>query len=172
MKMDNSSFNDVVNSFKGKLFRLGLTMLRQREDAEDALQEIMLRLWSKREMFPELKSPEAYAMKMMKNLCLDKIKTSKDKKMVGLDHPELQAESFTPFTRASFNSLKELMLQLFGTLPEQQRIIIHMRDIEHYTFEEIEEITGMKINAIRVNLSRARKSVRSNYLKIKDYENR
>jgi RNA polymerase sigma-70 factor (ECF subfamily) len=145
-------------------------MLHQREDAEDALQEIMMRLWSKREMLNELRSPEAYSMKMMKNLCLDRIKTSKDKKMVGLDNPELKHDFFTPFNRVSFDNLKELMLQLFSTLPEQQRMVIHMRDIEHYSYEEIEEVTGMKINAIRVNLSRARKSVKSSYLKIRDYE--
>ena len=62
------------------------------------------------------------------------------------------------------------MLKLFSALPERQRLIIHMRDIEHYSYEEIEEVTGMNVNAIRVNLSRARKNVRGNYLKIKRYE--
>ena len=62
------------------------------------------------------------------------------------------------------------MLKLFSTLPEQQRMIIHMRDIEHYSYDEISEITGMNVNAIRVNLSRARKNVKGSYLKIRNYE--
>jgi DNA-directed RNA polymerase specialized sigma24 family protein len=57
-------------------------------------------------------------------------------------------------------------------LPDQQRMIIHMRDIEHCSYDEISEVTGMNTNAIRVNLSRARSNVRGNYIKIRNYENR
>lgn len=90
--------------------------------------------------------------------------------MVEIKEPEIGRESITPFSSVSFDNLKDLMLKLFSTLPEQQRMIIHMRDIEHYSFDEISEITGMNVNAIRVNLSRARKNVKGSYLKIRNYE--
>lgn len=108
----------------------------------------------------------------MKNFCLDKIKGRKNKHMVEIKEHEIEKENITPFSMVSFDNLKDLMLKLFSTLPEQQRMIIHMRDIEHYSYNEIEEVTGMNVNAIRVNLSRARKSVKGNYLKIRTYENR
>jgi RNA polymerase sigma-70 factor (ECF subfamily) len=145
-------------------------MLQNTEDAEDAVQEIYMKLWKNNEIIEDLKSPEAYAMKVMKNLCLDRLKGRKNKRMVEIKEHEIEKDHFTPFSKVSFDNLKELMLKLFSTLPEQQRMIIHMRDIEHYSYEEIEDVTGMNVNAIRVNLSRARKNVRGNYLKIKNYE--
>lgn len=147
-------------------------MLQNQEDAEDALQEIYMKLWNKKEIIGDLRSPEAYAMKIMKNFCLDKLKSRKNKHMVEIREHEIERENFTPFSMVSFDNLKELMLKLFSTLPEQQRMIIHMRDIEQYSYEEIEEVTGMNVNAIRVNLSRARKNVKGSYLKIRKYENR
>ncbi|MCG8307274.1 MAG: sigma-70 family RNA polymerase sigma factor [Cytophagales bacterium] len=170
--MEIEAFKKELIPIKDKLFRLAKTMLQNREDAEDALQEIYMKLWKNNDIIEDLKNPEAYAMKIMKNFCLDKLKYRKNKRMVEIKEPELGRENFTPFTMVSFDNLKDLMLKLFSTLPEQQRMIIHMRDIEHYSYEEIEEVTGMNVNAIRVNLSRARKSVKGNYLKIRNYENR
>ncbi len=157
-------------SVKNKLFRLARVMLHNHEDAEDALQEVYIKIWKKQHNWKSVNNPEAYAMKMMKNYCLDKLKAEKGRQMVGTDGQEGLQENFTPFTKLSFENLRDLMLKLFGTLPEQQRVIIHMRDIEHFSYEEIEEVTGMNVNAMRVNLSRARKSIKSNYLKIRNHE--
>ena len=168
--MQIEAFKKELVPIKDKLYRLAKTMLQNNEDAEDAVQEIYMKLWKTNEIIKDLKSPEAYAMKVMKNLCLDKIRARKNKYMVEIKEHEIEKDHFTPFNKVSFDNLRELMLKLFSTLPEQQRMIIHMRDIEHYSYEEIEEMTGMNVNAIRVNLSRARKSVRSSYLKIKNYE--
>jgi RNA polymerase sigma factor (sigma-70 family) len=166
------AFNKEFLPVKDKLFRLAKTMLQNREDAEDALQEVFMKLWKNNEMIGDLKNPEAYAMKVMKNFCLDKLKGRKNKHMVEISENQMEKENITPFSTVSFENLKDLMLKLFSTLPEQQRMIIHMRDIEHYSYEEIEDVTGMNVNAIRVNLSRARKNVKGSYLKIRNYETR
>ena len=168
--MEIKAFKKELIPIKDKLYRLAKTMLQNNEDAEDAVQEIYMKLWKNNEIIEDLKSPEAYAMKVMKNLCLDRLKSKKNRHMVEIKEHQIEKENFTPFSKVSFDNLKELMLKLFSTLPEQQRLIIHMRDIEHYSYEEIEEVTGMNVNSIRVNLSRARKSVRGNYLKIRSYE--
>lgn len=170
--MELKEFNLKILPVKDKLYRFALTLLQNQEEAKDALQEIFLKLWSHRESLDVIENHESYAMKMMKNFCLDKLKFYKGKKMVDLSDRRMDVDNFTPFTSVSFNNLKDLMVKLFNTLPEQQRIVIHMRDIEHCTFEEIQEVTGMTINNIRVNLSRARQNVKSSYLKIKTYENR
>ena len=172
IEMQIDLFNKELIPVKDKLFRLAKTMLQNHEDAEDALQEVYMKFWNNKEIIEDLKNPEAYAMKVMKNFCLDKLKSRKNKNMVEIKEPEIGRENFTPFSMVSFENLKDLMLKLFSSLPEQQRMIIHMRDIEHYSYEEIEEVIGMNVNAIRVNLSRARKSVKGNYLKIRNYETR
>ena len=164
------AFKKELIPIKDRLFRLAKTLLQNREDAEDALQEVYMKLWNNKEIIEDLKSPEAYAMKIMKNYCLDKLKSRKNKHMVEIKEPEIGKEHITPFSSVSFDNLKDLMLKLFSALPEQQRMIIHMRDIEHYSYDEISEVTGMNVNAIRVNLSRARKNVKGNYIKIRNYE--
>jgi RNA polymerase sigma factor (sigma-70 family) len=168
--METEAFKKELIPVKDKLFRLAKTMLQNREDAEDALQEVYMKLWKNSDIIGDLKSPEAYAMKVMKNFCLDKLKSRKNKHMVEMKENNIEKDHITPFSMVSFDNLKDLMLKLFSTLPEQQRMIIHMRDIEHYSYEEIEEVTGMNVNAIRVNLSRARKNVKGSYLKIRNYE--
>jgi RNA polymerase sigma factor (sigma-70 family) len=170
--MNNEAFKKELIPVKDKLFRFAKTMLRNNEDAEDALQEVYIKLWGNKEIIGDMKSPEAYAMKVMKNFCLDRLKSRKNKQMVEIKEPEIGSDTFTPFNKVSFDNLKDLMLKLFSTLPEQQRLIIHMRDIEHYSYDEIEDVTGMNVNAIRVNLSRARKNVKGNYVKIRNYETR
>jgi RNA polymerase sigma-70 factor (ECF subfamily) len=172
MKMDEQDIGYQLNLVKNKVYRLALTLMKHREDAQDIAQEAMMRIWDHREKMQEIRNLEAYAMTITKNLSLDRIKVNKTKRMVELDETNAGVETLTPFSSVSFANLRDLMLQLFSTLPEQQRMIIHLRDIEHYSYEEIESITGLTVNTIRVNLSRARKNVRSSYKKIKSYENR
>lgn len=168
--MEIEDFNTKVLPARDKLYRFALTILQNKEEAKDALQEVFMKLWALRGHLDEVENHESYAMKIMKNFCLDRLKFFKGKKMVDVDDRQIAADNFTPFTMVSFSNLKELMLKLFSVLPEQQRIVIHMRDIEHCSFEEIQEVTGLSLNNIRVNLSRARQNVRSSYMKIKSYE--
>jgi RNA polymerase sigma factor (sigma-70 family) len=170
--MELEEFNLKVMPVRDKLYRFALALLQNSEEAKDAMQDVFLRLWSHRDQLDNVSNLESYVMKVTKNLCLDKLKFYKNKEMVDLSDRQMRVDNFTPFTTVSFNNLKELMIKLFSALPEQQRLVIHMRDIEHYSFEEIQEVTGMTINNIRVNLSRARQNVKNSYLKIKSYENR
>ena len=75
--MEIEAFKKELIPVKDKLFRLAKTMLQNREDAEDALQEVYMKLWNNSDIIGNLKSPEAYAMKVMKNFCLDKLKSRK-----------------------------------------------------------------------------------------------
>jgi len=170
--MEIEDFNSKFLPAGDKLYRFALTLLQNKEEAKDAMQEVFLKLWSRREDLDGIENHESYAMKIMKNLCLDRLKFFKNKRMIEVEEKQMTADNFTPFTAVSFNNLKDLMIKLFSVLPEQQRIIIHMRDIEHCSFEEIQEVTGLSLNAIRVNLSRARQNVRSSYMKLKAYERR
>ncbi len=157
-------------SARVKLFRVALTMLKDEEEAKDVVQDAYLKIWS--ENNEHVNMPEAFAMRMVKNLCIDRLRVAKRRPMVNVETQPEMHENFTPFQTVSFNNLKDLMIKLFETLPEQQRLVIHLRDIEHMDFEEIQEVTGLTVNNIRVVLSRARQSVRSNYQKIKSYESR
>ena len=168
--MDLQTFKQKVLPVKDKLFRLAKTMLRHHEEAEDALQDVFLKLWVNQHKVEACTSIEAFAMTVTKNLCLDRLKLKKPRHLADVTEMEIDSGHTTPYQRSEFKDSAQVMQQLVDQLPEQQKLILHLRDVEGYTFEEIEQITQLPLNTIRVNLSRARKQVREQYLKIEKYE--
>lgn len=167
--MTIEKFKEDVLPMKNKLFRMALRLLNSRAEAEDVVQEIFLKLWSKKETLKEYRSIEAYAITMTKNLCLDKLK-AKSSKNLGLEHAVLKDASENPYQKMDVKDTINKVHEIIDQLPEQQKLIIQMRDIENYDYDEIAEVTQLSLNNIRVNLSRARKKVRDTLLKIQNYE--
>jgi RNA polymerase sigma-70 factor (ECF subfamily) len=153
---------------KNKLFRYARRILVGIEDTEDVIQEVFIKLWSKRDRLSEYRSIEAFAMVVTRNLCLDKIKARKLR--MTTDSNNEMAIDETPYSKTELRDTIKSVQHYIDSLPEQQRSVIHLRDVEGMEFEEIAEITGMNMNAIRVNLSRARKKVRDALIKRQHYE--
>lgn len=168
--MDLNEFKSLVLPVKEKLYKLALIMLKSREDAEDALQEVFLKLWNKRDKLEEILNIEAYSVRMTRNLCIDKLKTVKSISPITDHEYHLEYAEATPYKQIELSDSVNHMQKIFDQLPEQQRTIIYLRDVEDYSFEEIAEVTGLRINTIRVSLSRARKNARVLYLKLNNYE--
>ena len=167
--MNIQDFNIKVYPLKDKIYRLAKRMLEQNEEAEDLVQEVFIRMWKHREKLDEYRSLEALAMVTTKNLCLDKLKARKFPVESWNDQRqfiETLAEETLPDHSDLVSGVKEAM----KTLPEHSRMIIHLRDIEGYEFEEIAEVMGMEENAVRVALSRARKRIRELLVNDKSYE--
>lgn len=145
--------------------------LRNREDAEDALQDVMMRLWSNRQQLDTYQSVEALAVQMTKNLCLDRLKShARQKPVDNADLSNVAASQVSPYRQTELTDSASQIHRLIDELPDTQKLILHLRDVEEYSFDEIEQITGLSINSIRVNLSRARQCLRDGYLKVNDYE--
>ncbi len=171
--MDIKTFKQLVLPTQGRLFRLAKLFLRNREEAEDTLQEVLLKLWTNRHQLESYQSVEAFAVQMTRNLCLDKLKSKAYQTTTGdPDLHDVSADSISPYRQTELADSAALMRQLMEALPEQQKLILHLRDVEEYSFEEIEQVTGLTVNNIRVILSRARKEVRDGYLKANNYESR
>ncbi|WP_162053555.1 RNA polymerase sigma factor [Pontibacter pamirensis] len=168
--MDLQEFKSKVLPAKQKLYRLAVFMLRDKEEAEDILQDVFLKLWTNKHKLHAYTSIEAFAMTVTKNLCLDKIKTSKRKRTVDVTGLEVGSGEATPYQRTEQADSVSKVQGLLAGLPEQQKLILHLRDVEGLSFEEMEQITNLTVNNIRVILSRARKSVRDGFLKLENYE--
>jgi len=167
--MTIENFKSEVLPIKNKLYRVANRMLNDSAEAEDTVQEVFLRLWSKKEKLKEYRSIEAFAMVITKNLCLDKIKSARNRTKE-LTNQEIEMNETSPYQITKLKDTVQKIHHIINELPEQQRLIIHLRDIENYEFEEIAEITKLSLNTIRVNLSRARKKVRDTLIKIHNYE--
>lgn len=169
LRMTVEKFKIEVLPIKHKLYRFALRLLRNVPEAEDVVQEVLIRLWIRRDKLAAYRSIEAFAMTVTRNLCLDKLKL-KGNKTDELTERNEQVHEKTPYlameTSDAYNKIRELI----DLLPEQQRMIIHLRDIEGYGYDEIAEVMGITENTIRVNLSRARKKIRDGMIKKYSYE--
>jgi RNA polymerase sigma factor (sigma-70 family) len=167
--MTIETFKIEVLPLKHKLFRLSKRLLNNTPEAEDAVQETFLRLWTKKDVLKNYRSIEAFAMTIIKNLCLDRMKSKGYNPDQLTENFEKMGDS-NPHTKLELAESVEKIQRIIQSLPEQQRLIIHLRDIEEYELDEISEIMELNMNTVRVNLSRARKKVREMLTKMYNYE--
>lgn len=165
--MNTEEFKILITAVKDKMYRLAKRMLFDIEEAEDAVQEVLMKLWERRDKMKKAKNPTAYAMMTTKNYCIDKIRSKKQ--MYELNENITETKSKQPDKKLELEDAKNLIEKIIDELPDQQKIIMHLRDIEQYEYLEIEDITGYDRNYIKVNLSRARKKVRHELLKKYEY---
>ncbi len=165
--MNQREFLAKVLPYKDKLFRLAKRLLVSTEEAEDAVQEVYLKLWKGRERIENYKNPEAFAVTMTKNYCLDRLK-SKQASNLKIVHSNFQnGENLQKKVEA--NDGVNLVFRIMDTLPEKQRMVLQLRDVEQFEFDEIAEMLESNETAIRVTLSRARKAVREQLIKKYNY---
>tara|TARA_R110000868_G_scaffold66877_3_gene198846 strand:- start:14675 stop:15184 length:510 start_codon:yes stop_codon:yes gene_type:complete len=166
--MQQTEFLNVVLPFKDKLYRLAKRLLVSKEEAEDATQEILMKLWSKKKVMTGYNNIEAYAMMMTKNFCLDRLK-SKQAGNLKLVHSNYTDDTMSIQTQIEVSDSLSWVEKIMEELPEQQKMVIQLRDVEQYEFQEIEELLGISATAVRVALSRARKTVREKLVQKHNY---
>lgn len=170
--MTRVEFNEVVRLLNRRLYIYAFRILRHKEEAEDAVQEIFIKLWKMGDKLKEYKSMEALATTMVKNFCIDQLRKRKAANPEELNN----ANSFDLTTMSPHEEMEEkesgrILNNIIGNLPFSYKSVIELRDIEGFSYEEIAEMTGQNINTLRVNLSRARGFIREEYNKYHD-ENR
>lgn len=157
--MTQAEFLHIVMPFKDKVFRLAKRLLVSKEEAEDATQEILLKLWNNKAKIEDYKNVEAFSMTMTKNFCLDKLK-SKHAQNLKIVHSNYQDKNTSLQKQIELNDSVNWVAKIIEGLPEQQKMVIQLRDIEQYDLDEIAKMLDMNNTAVRVALSRARKSIR------------
>lgn len=165
--MKQQEFLTVVMPFKDKLYRLAKRLLVSKDEAEDAVQEIYLKLWKSKEKIADYKNPEAFAITMTKNYCLDRLKSKQASNLKIVHSNYKHSQNLEREVEASDGV--EMVFQIMETLPEQQRMILQLRDVEQFEYAEIAEMLEINETAIRVALSRARKAVREELIKNYNY---
>lgn len=157
--MNADEFKLQVFTLKDKLYRFSKRILNDEVEAQDVTQDVLMKLWDMRNELHKYNSIEAFAMTTTRNLSLDK---ARRKNIRYQKAPELKYEADTVdnINHLENKELGELIRKAIQNLSEPQRSIMHLRDIEEMSFEEIEPIVKMSTETLRVNLSRARKKVR------------
>lgn len=162
--MEIKKFKILVLPLRSKLLGYAQKLLGNTEEAEDATQEVMMKLWEKRNELDRCNNLEAFIMTMMHNTCIDMGRTKKTNLLL-IDEVIGDKATSTEHRYEVHNEV-ELIKKIIDALPKIQRVTIRMKDVEGYENEEIAEITGGTVESVRSNLSRARKKVRDTYLMI------
>lgn len=168
--MTETKFLSHVKTNEQKLFRFALRMLKDVAKAEDAVQDLVAKLWKRKDSLQQLGNIDVYFMVAMKNHCYDEIKKAKRRREHYAQHSKQSLSASTNLERSIekrdlFSQVKEVI----NSLPNTQQMIVQLRDIEQLEMKEIEEITGLANSAIRANLSRARKTIREQIKKVNQY---
>lgn len=166
--MNQKAFLQIVMPFRDKVFRLAKRLLVSQEEAEDATQDLYMKLWNNRIQLETYNNVEAYAMTITKNYCLDRLK-SKQAGNLSLVHSNFSSSSPDLQQSLEIQDSVNMVQDLINELPEQQKMVIQLRDIEQYDYDEMERILDMSQAAIRTNLSRARKSIREGLMQKHQY---
>lgn len=166
--MEKVEFSNSVIALQDPLFRIAKRLLVSTEEAQDACQEVMTKLWLKRDELEKVRSVEAYAITMCKNYCLDRLK-SKQASNLRLVHSNYESQTTSLDKQVEYREEISIVDELVKTLPKNQQLIFHLREVEGMEYDKIEEIVGMNPTAIRVALSRIRKQLRDHLIKMNSY---
>ncbi len=160
--MKSSEFKLLVMPYSSRLYRMAYRLMNSREEAEDIVQEVYVKLWGMRNDLDRYNSLEALCVRITRNLCLDHLRRRK------VNQEAMKAEQYKPeeYPETPSESLEkkenaDLLHTLIAALPEPQRSLVHLRHLEGKEYEEIAEMVNMNVNAIRVSISRARKQMRA-----------
>jgi RNA polymerase sigma-70 factor, ECF subfamily len=171
--MTRADFENLVKKLSRKLYGIACRMLKEQQVSEDAVQEVMVKLWKMNTRLSEYESVEALAVTMIKNHCIDVIR--KQKHWIETADSSFSVSGVyepTPHELLERMESYEAVQRIIEALPDLYREIIILRDIEDLEYDEIVSRTGQNINTVRVTLSRARKMVRDEYKKHYDESGR
>ena len=165
--MTHAIFKETVFCLKDEMYRFAKRFVMSSDEAEDVVQDLMMKFWQKKEELSTFGNLKSYAMKSVKNECLNRLKHH-DVKMGFADFQIHRSELYQIET----NNLKDQILGFIRQLPEKQKTVIHLKDVEEYDISEIAEMMEMEENAVRVNLMRARQKIKEQITQLMNYENR
>lgn len=162
--MNEEDFRIQVLHLQDRVYGLSVRFLGDSEEAKDAVQEVFIKLWKLRNSLIQYRSLKAFALTVTRNHCLDRIRARRTIPIVNDKIYSGQIVNATPEDILEKKELSEIIKMIIDDLPENQRSVIHLRDIDGFDNNEIGEIMNIDVNNVRVILSRARKKVREELL--------
>ena len=168
--MKEISFQNDVLPLKNKLFRLALRITLNREEAEDIVQDTLIKVWNSRERWQQLDSIEAYSLTIARNLSLDRTKKM-DNNNGSLDEEKIERpdNASNPSDRMIQKDKLDIVRRMIDGLPEKQRSCLQLRDIEGKAYKEIAEILDITEEQVKVSIFRARQSIKQRFQQFDRY---
>lgn len=167
--MREISFRNDILPLKDKLYRLALRITLDSAEAEDVVQDTMIRVWNKREEWPQFESIEAYCLTVARNLAIDRSQKMEAQNVELTPETHEMPDVLTPYEQLAQDEQMKIIHRLVSELPEKQRTIMQLRDIEGRSYKEIADVLQITEEQVKVNLFRARQKIKQRYTEIEDY---
>jgi len=168
--MKEISFKNDILPLKNELYRLALRITLSEMEAEDVVQDTLIKVWNSRESWPGIDSIEAYSMAICRNKALDRLRL-KDNQLASLEQQnsgEMVADS-NPQQKLIAKDRLEAVRALIDALPEKQRSCMQLRDIEGKSYKEVANILGISEEQVKVSIFRARQTIRKQFQELEEY---
>lgn len=170
--MKKVSFKTDVLPLKNEIYRLALRITLNHAEAEDVVQETMIKVWNRRESWEQIESMEAFCLTICRNLALDKTRKMANQSQ-SLDETSYEAvdtsHSSNPEEHAVHQDRLELIRRLVDTLPEKQRSMMLLREAEGKSYKEIAQILEVSEEQVKVNIFRARQTIKQKFIETDNY---
>lgn len=158
--MDLQDFKQTILPIKDKLFRYAFRIVKDADEAQDVVQEVFIKLWNKRHEWDKYQNIEALCMRMTRNLAIDKTR-SKHRRVQSLDTAyNVMENTASPERLTESNDTMSQIKSMIDGLPNKQKEIMQLRDIEGLSYKEIAAALKMPMSQVKVYLFRARKQIR------------
>ena len=169
--MKKISFRNDVLPLKNELFRLALRITLNRAEAEDVVQETLIKVWNRRDRWDEIESIEAFCLTICRNISLDKVKKAENQNQSLNNEHDAPDRSYAsnPEEQAEQRDKIQLIRRLINILPEKQRSVMQLRDFEGKSYKEIAEILAISEEQVKVNIFRARQTIKQRFLETENY---
>ncbi|MCC6726385.1 MAG: RNA polymerase sigma factor [Saprospiraceae bacterium] len=158
--MNQEAFKTKILPIKNRLYRFALGIVGQAAEAEDVVQEVFIKLWNQRSQMDTISNVEAWCITATRNLSIDKLRSKHQRLQPIAAGFDLHDQAATPYEAIVTNDVFDQVRSLMNRLPEKQRDIMQLRDIEGLSYQEIAEALNVPMDQVKVYLFRARKAVR------------
>ena len=157
--MTRLEFQKNILPLKDKLYRFAFRIVNERAEAEDVVQEVFIKFWKNREYADQISNVEAWCIRATKNLSIDKLR-SKHRRADSLPETfDVKDDAQTPYGQTLEQDVFAQVRKLLAQLPEKQRMVMQLRDIEGMTYQEVAEALEISLDQVKVNIYRARKAL-------------
>ena len=158
-------FTQRILPMKGQLFRLAVRLLQDVQEAEDVIQDVMIKIWTRKAEWGQWQSMEAYCMTATRNSCLDRMRRMRVVPVGEERAREVSSNEKDPYEKMMGKEIMSQIRKCMNELPENQQLVVQLREIEGFSYTEIAEVLDMSMEQVKSNLFRARNAIKRSITK-------
>jgi len=168
--MKNISFRNDVLPLKNQLYRLALRITLNSAEAEDIVQDTLIKVWNKRDSWDNIDSIEAFCLTICRNLSLDRVKKAENQN-ASLEESNIEKadRAYNPYEQMLQKDRIELVRRIINSLPEKQKSCMQLRDFEGKAYKEIAQVLDITEEQVKINIFRARQTIKQKFKEADDY---